>query len=60
VVSAGGPFQPGDELELDLTRGRILNLATGQVWPAAPLDPRAVDLLQAGGLVPYLKKKYAA
>ncbi len=61
VVSAGAPDLPqGGELELDLTGGRILNPATGQVWPAAPLDPRAVDLLQAGGLVAYLKKKYAA
>ena len=25
---------------------------------AAPLDPRAVELLDAGGLIPYLKRKY--
>jgi len=62
VVSAGAPLEvrQGDELELDLTGGRILNSVTGQVWPAAPLDPRAVELIEAGGLVPYLKRKYAA
>jgi len=62
VVSAGAPLdlQPGDELELDLTGGTILNSATGQVWSSAPLDPRAVDLLHAGGLVQYLKAKFAA
>lgn len=62
VVSAGAPLdiQQGDELELDLTGGKIRNSVTGQVWPAAPLDPRAVELIEAGGLVPYLKRKYAA
>jgi len=62
VVSADAPLdiQQGDELELDLTAGRILDSVNGRAWAAAPLDPRAVDLLQAGGLVPYLKKKYAA
>ena len=49
----------GDELEIDLTGGRILNLTTGQTYAAAPLDPRAVELIQAGGLIPYLKRKHA-
>ena len=48
----------GDELELDLVAGRIRNLTRGEIIAAAPLDPRAVELLAAGGLVPYLKKKY--
>ncbi len=49
-----------DELELDLAAGRIINLATLESYPAAALDPRAVELLEAGGLIPYLKRKYAA
>jgi 3-isopropylmalate/(R)-2-methylmalate dehydratase small subunit len=52
--------QPNDELELDLIAGRIVNIATLESYPAAPLDPRAVELLEAGGLIPYLKRKYAA
>jgi 3-isopropylmalate/(R)-2-methylmalate dehydratase small subunit len=60
VVCAAAPEIPvGAELELDLIAGCIRNTAGGE-WPAAPLDPRAVELLQAGGLVPYLKKKLAA
>lgn len=51
---------PGDELEIDLCGGAIQNLTQGRVIPAAPLDPRAVDLLSAGGLIPYLRKKHAA
>ena len=47
----------GDELAIDLEEGRIENLTQGREFKAAALDPRAVDLLEAGGLIPYLKKK---
>ena len=49
----------GDELEIDLEDGRVVNLTTKRVFHAAALDPRAVELLDAGGLIPYLKKKVA-
>jgi 3-isopropylmalate/(R)-2-methylmalate dehydratase small subunit len=50
----------GDELELDLTGGSIRNLTQGCTITAAALDPRAVELLAAGGLIPYLKRTHAA
>ncbi len=50
----------GDELEIDLTGGAIRNVTRGVLIAAAPLDPRAVELLEAGGLIAYLKRKYAA
>ena len=50
----------GDELEVDLVGGSIRNLTQDRIIAAAALDPRAVDLLAAGGLIPYLKTKYAA
>ena len=50
----------GDELALDLEAGRIKNLTQGRDFIAAALDPRAVELLEAGGLIPYLKKKVVA
>jgi 3-isopropylmalate/(R)-2-methylmalate dehydratase small subunit len=53
-------LEAGDEAELELAAGRIVRLATGAIFPAAPLDPRALELLGAGGLISYLKKKYAA
>lgn len=52
-------LHPGDDLLIDLAAGRILDLGTDQAFPAAPLDARAVELLEAGGLIPYLKKRYA-
>jgi 3-isopropylmalate/(R)-2-methylmalate dehydratase small subunit len=50
----------GDELEVDLLAGSIRNLTQDLVISAAALDARAVELLAAGGLIPYLKRKYAA
>jgi 3-isopropylmalate/(R)-2-methylmalate dehydratase small subunit len=50
----------GDELEIDLVAGEIRNLTGDRVVEAAALDLRAVELITAGGLIPYLKRKYAA
>jgi len=47
----------GDELAIDLEEGRIENLTQHREFTAAALDPRAVELLEAGGLIPYLKKR---
>lgn len=62
VVSAeaAAALEAGEEAEIDLAAGRVVRVATGDSFAAAPLDPRAIELLQAGGLIPYLKKKYAA
>lgn len=62
VVAPEAPaaIEAGDDLEIDLASGSIRNLSQGTTITAAPLDSRAVELLEAGGLIPYLKKKYAA
>jgi 3-isopropylmalate/(R)-2-methylmalate dehydratase small subunit len=62
VVSAEAvaQLQAGDELVIDLATGSLLNPGKGESYQAAPQDPRAIELLEAGGLIPYLKKKYAA
>jgi 3-isopropylmalate/(R)-2-methylmalate dehydratase small subunit len=48
----------GDELEIDLVAGEIHDLTQDRIFQSAPLDPRAAELLAAGGLIPYLKRKY--
>lgn len=50
----------GDRLELDLAAGSIRNMTQRAGYPAAALDPRAIELIDAGGLVAYLKRKHAA
>ncbi len=49
-------LEEGDEIEIDLKAGRIV--AGGREYRAAALDEKAVELIEAGGLVPYLKRKY--
>jgi 3-isopropylmalate/(R)-2-methylmalate dehydratase small subunit len=46
----------GDELELDLMGGAIRNVTQGCTISAATLDARAVELLAAGGLIPFLRR----
>ena len=57
---AAAHLAQGADLLIDLAAGRIVNLGTNETFATAPLDPRAVELLEAGGLVPYLKRKYAS
>ncbi len=51
--------QTGQDLSVDLDTARITNLATGQVLVATPLSATALEILAAGGLVPYAKRKLA-
>jgi 3-isopropylmalate/(R)-2-methylmalate dehydratase small subunit len=51
--------QTGQELSVDLDTARITNGATGQVLNATPLSATALEILEAGGLVPYARRKLA-
>lgn len=51
--------QTGQQLTVDLETARIANEATGQVFTATPLSSTALEILEAGGLVPYAKRKLA-
>jgi len=50
----------GDELTVDLATGEINNLTTGAKYRAQPLPPFMRELVDAGGLLPYLKTRAAA
>jgi 3-isopropylmalate dehydratase small subunit len=49
----------GDELSVDLATGEIKDLTTGKDYKAQPLPPFMRELVDAGGLLPYLKKRGA-
>jgi 3-isopropylmalate/(R)-2-methylmalate dehydratase small subunit len=51
--------QTGQPLEVDLETARITNVATGQVFQATPLSATALQIIEAGGLVPYARAKLA-
>jgi len=45
-----------DEVEVDWQEGRVLNLTTGAALPFEPLALADRRMIEAGGLVPYLKQ----
>ena len=50
----------GDELDVDLATGTIRNLTTEEVFVAKPYEPFLLELLEAGGIIEYTKRKLAA
>jgi 3-isopropylmalate/(R)-2-methylmalate dehydratase small subunit len=50
----------GDELEVDLSRGRIADLTTGKTYSIAPLPDNVLAMVRDGGLIPHLKARLAA
>jgi len=49
-------IEDGDELELDLKAGVLRHKTKGIELPFPPMPQVMTDILEAGGLVPYLKK----
>ncbi len=49
----------GDELEVDFARNVVINHTTGKTLPMKPIPAFMQELLEAGGLMPYLKAQHA-
>lgn len=49
--------ESGHQLEIDLERGQIRNLTTGAVYQAEPYPPFMMDIIRAGGLIPYTRQR---
>lgn len=49
-------IEDGDELEVDLETGRIRDVTKGLETESSPLPGVMLDILEEGGLVPYMKK----
>jgi 3-isopropylmalate/(R)-2-methylmalate dehydratase small subunit len=50
----------GDELEIDLESGTIRNLTKGTTFQAKPYPEFMLELMRAGGLVEYTRRRLAA
>lgn len=50
----------GDEIEVDASSGIIRNLSNNTVYKAKPIPPFMQELIAAGGLVPWTRKKIRA
>ena len=49
----------GDTLEVDLSTGKITNITNGKTFSAKPYPEFMSELINAGGLVDYTKKRLA-
>jgi len=53
-------IEEGDHLEVDLASGEIRDLTRGKTYKAVPYPPFMLEIVQAGGLVEYTRRKLAA
>lgn len=47
----------GDELQIDLESNKVINLTKNQEYSYAKIPPFMLELLNAGGLMPYAQKQ---
>lgn len=50
-------IETGDEVEVDLDQGVVANVTKGVKYKAEPVPPFMQELLNAGGLIPYVQKQ---
>ena len=53
-------FEEGQEGEVNLSTGEVKNVGTGKILKTAPLPKELMQLLQSGGIVPFLKQEAEA
>jgi 3-isopropylmalate/(R)-2-methylmalate dehydratase small subunit len=57
--AASEAVREGQEIEIDADKGIIRNLATGEEYRSNPIPPFMQELIAAGGLVEWTKRKLA-
>ena len=55
VISPSVEAAEGDEIEID--GGAVVNVTTGKSYPVEPLPPARQAIVDAGGLIPYIRKR---
>ena len=53
-------IREGDEIEIDADRGVIRNITKGEEYAAKPIPPFMQELIAAGGLIEWTKKRIKA
>jgi 3-isopropylmalate/(R)-2-methylmalate dehydratase small subunit len=56
LITNTDKIQDGDELEVDLLGGTVSDLTSGMVLTFGKMPKVMVDILDEGGLIPYIKK----
>jgi 3-isopropylmalate/(R)-2-methylmalate dehydratase small subunit len=58
IISPGIEASEGDELQFE--DGAVLNATTGKSYPVEPLPPARQAIVDAGGLIPYIRQRVVA
>jgi 3-isopropylmalate/(R)-2-methylmalate dehydratase small subunit len=53
-------IRAGHDVEVDVAAGRVQNKTTGDVFAADPLPEFVMKIVEAGGMVPYVRAKLAS
>jgi 3-isopropylmalate/(R)-2-methylmalate dehydratase small subunit len=56
-AEASEKVKEGDEIEIDADRGIIRNITTNEEYKANPIPPFMEELIDAGGLIEWTKRK---
>jgi len=54
---AAEALQEGDQVEVDLVKGVIKNLTSGEEYHAAPFPPFMQGIIEQGGLINYVRER---
>lgn len=52
-------INPNDQLSVDPIAGVITNLSCNQTYQCDPIPPELMEIVDAGGLMPFLKAKFS-
>ncbi len=56
-AEAAQGIQPGDRVEVDLTRGLVRNVSRGEDYPVTPYPEFMQRIMDAGGLIAYVARE---
>lgn len=56
-VEAAREIEEGDDVEIDMNKSRIINHTSGKTYSFEPFPQEIRDIIAAGGLMKYVKKK---
>jgi 3-isopropylmalate/(R)-2-methylmalate dehydratase small subunit len=59
VCAEAWKIAAGDQLALEPERGKVHNLTSNETYACEPIPAHLVEMVQAGGLVPYLERRQA-
>ena len=54
---AAARAESGHQMEVDLETGQVQNLTLGELYQAEPYPPFMMEIINAGGLVPYTRQR---